>query len=147
MKRSHDLSDSIPKDLKNVRDAVLNGEIVALDGTGKPAFYDLMKRDCQAVYYSFDSLWLNGRDLRGLSLIERKKILRSVVPRKSSCIGFVSHVDRGALKLFELVKKSDLEGLVVKRKDSKYTAQTLWYKVLNPTYTQKGTRQVYFQRQ
>jgi ATP-dependent DNA ligase len=32
----------------------------------------------------------------------------------------------GALKLFELVKKSDLEGLVVKRKDGKYAQQTLW---------------------
>ena len=39
------------------------------------------------------------------------------IPRKSSCIAFVSHVDRGVLKLFELVKKSDLEGVVVKRKD------------------------------
>ena len=125
----------------------MDGEIVALDGTGKPAFYDLMKRDCQAVYYSFDILWLNGRDLRGLSLIERKKILRSVVPRKSSCIGFVSHVDRGALKLFELVKKEDLEGLVVKRKDGKYAVQTLWYKVLNPSYKQKTARQEFFQRQ
>jgi DNA ligase 1 len=82
-----------------------------------------------------------------LSLLERKKILRSVVPRKSSCIGFVSHVDRGALKLFELVKKEDLEGLVVKRKDGKYAAQTLWYKVLNPSYTQKTARQEFFQRQ
>jgi ATP-dependent DNA ligase len=47
----------------------------------------------------------------------------------------VSYVDRGALKLFELVKKGDLEGLVVKRKDGKYTQQTLWYKSLNPGYT------------
>ena len=147
MKRFGDLSDFIRKDLKKVRDAVLDGEIVALDGTGKPAFYDLMKRDCQAVYYSFDILWLNGRDLRGLSLIERKIILRSVVARKSACIGFVSHVDRGALKLFELVKKEDLEGLVVKRKDGKYAQRTLWYKVLNPTYTQKTGRQDFFQRQ
>jgi len=147
MKRFGDLSGLIAKALKKVSDAVLDGEIVALDGTGKPAFYDLMKRKCQAVYYAFDILWLNGRDLRGLSLIERKKILRSVVPRKSSCIGFVSHVDRGALKLFELVKKSDLEGLVVKRKDGKYAQQTLWYKVLNPTYTQKTGRQEFFQRQ
>ena len=87
------------------------------------------------------------RDLRGLSLIERKKILRSIIPRKSSCIGFVSHVDRGALKLLELVKKSDLEGLVVKRKDGKYCQRTLWYKVLNPAYTQKASREQFFQRQ
>ena len=44
--------------------------------------------------------------------------------------------DRGALKLFELVKKGDLEKLVVKRKDGKYTQQALWYKILNPTYTE-----------
>jgi ATP-dependent DNA ligase len=37
----------------------------------------------------------------------------------------VSYVGRGALKLFELVKKGDLEGLVVKRKDGKYSQQTL----------------------
>jgi ATP-dependent DNA ligase len=36
-------------------------------------------------------------------------------------------VDKDALKLFELVKKSNLEGLVVKRKDGKYAARTLWY--------------------
>ena len=43
-------------------------EIVALDGNGMPAFYDLMKRQCRAVYYAFDIMWLNGRDLRELSL-------------------------------------------------------------------------------
>jgi ATP-dependent DNA ligase len=59
----------------------------------------------------------------------------------------VSYVDRGALKLFELVKKGDLEGLVVKRKDGKYTQQTLWYKILNPGYTQKAGRQDLFQKQ
>jgi len=56
-------------------------------------------------------------------------------------------VDQGASKLFELVKKQDLEGLVVKRKDAGYTRQTLWYKILNPTYTQKAGRHEFFQRQ
>src|SRR5215471_5714480 len=87
-----------------------------------------MRPQWQAVYYAFDIIWLNGRDLRELSLLERKKILRSVIPRKSAWVGCVSYVDRGALKLFELVKKGDLEGLVVKRKDGKYTRQPLWYK-------------------
>jgi len=41
-----------------------DGEIVALDGPGRPAFYDLIKRDGQAVFYSFDICWLNGWDLR-----------------------------------------------------------------------------------
>ena len=106
-----------------------------------------MKRQCQAVYYAFDILWLNGRDLRDLSLLERKKILRSVIPRKSACVGYVSYVDGQAMKLFELIKKDDLEGLVVKRKDGKYSQRTLWYKILNPSYTQKTGRQEFFQRQ
>ena len=89
-----------------------------------------MKRQCQAVYYAFDILWLNGRDLRNLSLLERKKVLRSAIPRKSACVGYVSYVDRQAMKLFEMIKKGDLEGLVVKRKDGKYSQRTLW--VQNP---------------
>ena len=57
-------------------------EVCALDGDGRPAFYDLMKRQCQAVYYyAFDILWLNGRDLRDLPLVERKKVLRRVIPQ------------------------------------------------------------------
>jgi bifunctional non-homologous end joining protein LigD len=94
MKRFTDLSACIAKELK-FTDAVLDGEVCALDGDGRPAFYDLMKRNCKAVYYAFDIIWLNGRDLRNLSLLERKKILRSVIPRKSSWVGCVSYVDRG----------------------------------------------------
>ena len=146
MKRFNDLASLVAKDVK-VSSAVLDGEIVALDGTGKPAFYNLMKRQRQAVYYAFDILWLNGRDLRDLSLLDRKKILRSVIPRKSSRVGFVSYVVTGALKLFELIKKGDLEGLVVKRKNGKYSQRTLWYKILNPAYTQKTGRYEFFQRQ
>ena len=146
MKRFNELASLVAKDVK-VNSAVLDGEIVALDGSGKPAFYDLMKRQCQAVYYAFDILWLNGRDLRDLSLLERKKILRSVIPRKSTCVGYVGYVDRQALKLFDVVKKQDLEGLVVKRKDGKYAQRTLWYKILNPAYTQKAGRHEFFQRQ
>ena len=84
-----------------------------------------MKQNCDSVFYAFDILWLNGRDLRKLSLLEPKKICVKIIPRKSCWIGYVSYADCGALKLFELVKKSDLEGLVVKRKDGKYGAQTL----------------------
>ena len=88
MKRFADLASCIAKELK-VSDAVLGGEIVALDGSGRPAFYSLLKRECQAFYYAFDILWLNGRDVRNLPLLERKKILRKVVPRKSSSVGCV----------------------------------------------------------
>ena len=104
-----------------------------------------MNRQCQPVYYAFDILWLNGRDLRELSLLERKKILRKVIPRKSNSVGCVSYVEKDTVQLFELVKKSDLEGLVVKRKDGKYCQRTLWYKILNPRlYTEGYPRTNFF---
>jgi bifunctional non-homologous end joining protein LigD len=144
MKRFGDLCASMRKELK-VTDAVLDGEIVAVDESGMPAFYDLMKRKRQVVYFAFDVLWLNGEDLRELTLLERKRILRSIILKKSSWIGYVSFVDRQATKLFELVKAKDLEGLVVKRKDGKYRPETRWYKVLNPAYSQKAGRPDFFQ--
>src|SRR5262245_123464 len=140
MKRFADLAALIAKELK-VKDAVLDGELVAPGNDGRPAFYDLMRRQRVAVYYAFDLLWLNGRDLRELSLLARKTILRSVIPRRSTCVGYVSFIDKHATKLFELIQKQDLERQVVKRKDGQYKPkQTLWYKVLNPTYTQKVRR-------
>jgi bifunctional non-homologous end joining protein LigD len=45
-----------------------------------------MKRQCQPIYYAFDIIWLNGRDLRDLSLLERKQILRAVISRKSLAV-------------------------------------------------------------
>src|SRR5262245_66648591 len=81
MRRFSDLATWIAKEMK-VKDVILDGEIVALDGAGRPAFYDLMKRQCDPVFYAFDILWLNGRDLRELWLLERKQILRKILPRE-----------------------------------------------------------------
>ncbi len=120
---------------------------MALDESGMPAFYRLRRRKCNAVYYAFDLLWLDGKDLRDLPLLERKKILRSILPQKSSWIGYVNFIGHTrAQRLFELVKATDLEVLVAKRKDGKYTSAVRWFKVLNPTYSQKAGRQKFFER-
>jgi bifunctional non-homologous end joining protein LigD len=122
-------------------------KFVALDEAGLPAFYHLMRRKCQPVYFAFDLLWLDGKDLRDLPLVECKKILRSILPQKSSWIGYVNFIGHTrARRLFELVKAKDLEGLVAKRKDGKYAAASRWFKVLNPTYSQKAGREEFFQR-
>jgi bifunctional non-homologous end joining protein LigD len=81
MKRFEDLGAAIRKQLK-IKTAVLDGEIVALDESGMPAFYRLMRRKCHAVYYAFELLWLDGKELRELPLLKRKKILRSIPPAK-----------------------------------------------------------------
>jgi ATP-dependent DNA ligase len=56
----------------------LDGEVAAVDESGLPAFYDLMKQKRQAVYFAFDILWLNGKDC-GICpcLSERKSYARS----------------------------------------------------------------------
>jgi bifunctional non-homologous end joining protein LigD len=147
LKRFEALCRSIPKEL-TAHSAVVDGEVVALDQYGKPAFYDLLKRRSRIVYFAFDLLWLNGEDLRERPLLERKKLLRSIIPRKPSCIGHVGFIDRQAEKLFELVKTNDLEGLVVKRKDGKYTPRTKWFKILNPSYSQRiGRTELFESRQ
>lgn len=65
-------------------EAVLDGEIVVLDSEGRPRFYDLMRRRGQPVFYVFDVLWLDSEDLRFRPLLERKRILRSIVPKQPS---------------------------------------------------------------
>jgi bifunctional non-homologous end joining protein LigD len=144
LKRFDELCRSIPAEVK-AQSAVLDGEVVALNQSGMPAFYDLLKRRNRIVYFAFDLLWLNGEDLRERPLLERKKLLRSIIPCKPSCIGYVGFTDRQAERLFEIVKANDLEGLVVKRKDGKYRPQTKWYKVLNPSYSQRAGRLELFQ--
>jgi bifunctional non-homologous end joining protein LigD len=144
LKRFDELCRSIPTEVR-ARDAVIDGEIVALNQSGMPAFYDLLKRRNRIVYFGFDLLWLNGEDLRERSLLDRKKLLRSIIPREPFCVGYVGYTDREPERLFEIVKANDLEGVVVKRKDGKYRPQTKWFKVLNPNYSQRIGRADLFQ--
>jgi ATP-dependent DNA ligase len=58
----------------------------------------------------------------------------------------VGLVDRQPDKLLKLIKTHDLEGLVLKRKDGQYNDRAKWFKVLNPSYTQKMGRRELFER-
>jgi bifunctional non-homologous end joining protein LigD len=79
LKRFDELCRSISAELR-AQDAVIDGEVVALNQSGMPAFYDLLKRRNRIVYFAFDVLWLNGKDLRERPLLDRKKLLRSIIP-------------------------------------------------------------------
>lgn len=59
-------------------DAALDGEIIYVGPDGKPQFSDLMRRRGPQRFYAFDLLWLNGRDHRGLPLLERKRRSREI---------------------------------------------------------------------
>jgi bifunctional non-homologous end joining protein LigD len=57
----------------NVTDAILDGEMIAADASGRPQFYDLLRGSRTIAYVVFDLLWDDGSDLRSLPLSERRQ--------------------------------------------------------------------------
>ena len=127
-------------------DVILDGEITVLDGDGRPQFRDLVRRRGEPVFYAFDCLWLDGRDLRNLPLIVRKGILEGIVPRDSPLL-YASHVEKSGVDLHRQVRDRDQEGIVCKHSMSTYASDELpWIKVLNPNYSQREGRRELFER-
>jgi bifunctional non-homologous end joining protein LigD len=102
--------------------AMLDGEIVALDPKGKPSFQALQHRSAHRnyaiVFYAFDLLHFNGADLTQLPLVERRKRLPSIV--RGSGILLSEALSGTADHVIEAVSHAGLEGIVAKRKDSRY---------------------------
>jgi len=61
--------------------AVIDSKIACVDDVGRPVFRDLLFRRRQCVFIAFDLLFLNGKDLRTLPLIERKALLKKLLRR------------------------------------------------------------------
>jgi bifunctional non-homologous end joining protein LigD len=105
-------------------DIVLDGEVVLLNEKGRPDFQKLQNygqnKNYQLVYYVFDILSHDGNDLKALPLIERKKLLKKVL-KKSGPVRFCSHVEEHGDDFFKAVKGEDMEGIIAKKKDSRYT--------------------------
>jgi bifunctional non-homologous end joining protein LigD len=125
-----------------VDEAVLDGEIVSLDETGRPDFNALFNRQGALHYYAFDLLWLNGEDLRKEPLSQRKELLRKVIEGSETRFmrDFPGHT---GIDFYEVCCNSDLEGVLAKRLDSTYTdadGEVAWLKIKNPNYTQKDGR-------
>lgn len=105
--------------------AVLDGEIVVLDEQGKSSFEMLQNWGRQAegrlAYMVFDLPWLADRDLTGLALTERKRLLKELTP-KSGAIIYSDHLEREGKRFFKAAQKQKLEGIMAKRSDSLYHA-------------------------
>ena len=82
------------------RDAVLDGEIACLGPDGRSRFNHLLFRRDWPYFLAFDVLWLDGRDLRRLPLIERKAILKRIVPSKDDRVRYVDHIQGAGIELF-----------------------------------------------
>ncbi len=104
-------------------DAVVDGEIVALKDNGLPDFGTLQnwrsEADGPLLYYLFDILWLNGRDLRALPLHKRREILKSVLPRHESILYSEAFSISGS-EFLASVREMGMEGVVAKKIDSPY---------------------------
>lgn len=102
--------------------AVLDGEIVALDGDGRPSFQLLQnrrgKRGGTVVYYAFDLLHLDGEDWRPRPLEERKAKLADIL--KGSAVRLSASFDGPAAKILAGVEEMEMEGVVAKRRGSPY---------------------------
>lgn len=118
-------------------DAIIDGEMVCLDDRCRAQFYPLLYRRANPCYYAFDCLWLDDRDLRRLPLVERKRILRSLVPAERSRLLYVDHIEEHGVALFGEVRRRDMEGIVAKRKDGVYDPEApTWIKIKNRQYSQ-----------
>jgi bifunctional non-homologous end joining protein LigD len=139
--------DSLRAALANLKvtDAILDGELVCLDDEGRDRWNLLLRRRAEPAFYAFDLLWLNGKDLRQLPLIERKKRLRQLIG-KSDCerIIYVQHIEMCGCVLYRAICKKDLEGIICKKKNGTYSVSGQWLKVLNPNYTQHEDRHEIF---
>ncbi len=141
------LSSMLPLEFRG-RAAVLDGEIVCLDGDGKPNFRDLLFRRGEPRFIAFDTLWSDGEDLRNLPLVERKDHLRGLVPSGSERLLYCDHIEGDGHGLFRLACEHDLEGVVAKRKLDPYSSESSgWLKIRNSQYTQWIDREELFERE
>ena len=96
------------------------------------------------MFYAFDVLWWDGTDLRDQPLIERKRILRSLVPEQSPSVLYADHIERNGVDFYRLACQQDLEGVVAKLAHGAYGER--WYKIRNPAYSQYEGRRELFNR-
>lgn len=131
----------------NIRGKViLDGEIIVMKD-GKPDFYEVQKRALTTNYskielasnlypitfIAYDILYKNGKELIDTSLIKRKKILEETVI-ECSRLAISKVVENKGIELFNVTKKRGLEGVVAKKKNSKYfygKRSTDWVKFKN----------------
>ncbi|MFP5342599.1 MAG: DNA ligase D [Candidatus Limnocylindria bacterium] len=104
--------------------AIVDGEVVALDDDGRPDFGLLQTKlgDRQArglVYQAFDLLYLDGRSLLDVPLEDRKRLLRSVL-KEHPRVRYAAHVEGDGVAFFEAAKGLGVEGMVAKLRRSRY---------------------------
>lgn len=115
--------------------AIVDGEIIVVDEQGRSNFEKLQnwrsEADGELIYYVFDLLWLEGRNLMNLPLKDRKEILAGLIPN-NSIIRLSKAFEESGLDFFNAAKKAGMEGIIAKKVDSLYrpaTRSNEWLKI------------------
>ena len=119
---------AIARAAKALPDALIDGEIVALDHNGVPSFSALQaaiadNKTGDLIFFAFDLLFAGGEDLRALPLRERKERLKRLLERrngKEKLIRYVEHFEERGDTVLESARKLELEGIVSKKLDAPY---------------------------
>lgn len=116
------------------KEAILDGEICALDHQGIPRFQMLQRKGGAQrppiVYFVFDLLYVDGYDLTACTVVERKAKLAEIL-QPSSVIKLSEHIADDGEAFFREIAKFRLEGMMAKRADSRYVQKRSsdWLKI------------------
>lgn len=106
--------------------AVIDGEIVVLDDKGLSDFGALQnwrsEADGNLVYYVFDILWYEGKNLMDLPLFERQAILQDILPTDDKRMRLSKVFAARGIEFFDAAEQVGLEGIMAKKADSRYTS-------------------------
>src|SRR5687768_3299387 len=118
-----------------VKDAWIDGEIVMQDANGATSFQALQNAlsanaEHTLVYFVFDLMHVDGFDVRGLPLVERKRLLEPLLAGNSRA-RYSNHFATGGPTVLAEACRLGLEGIVSKREDARYEAKRTrsWLKV------------------
>ena len=131
--------------IKCKQSIVLDGEIVVLDKRGAPSFQnhqsrmnidhrkeiEMLSQEIPATYYIFDILYLDGKNIQNLDFLQRREILSHVI-NKNNKVQISDFIEEIGKEVFDNAKVMKLEGIVAKRKFSKYlqgTRSKEWLKI------------------
>ena len=130
-RNGHDWTSKSPElaaDLAGLPDCILDGELCALDGEGRPTFSKLRAsispgRTKGLVTFRFDVLWARGEDMRPYTLIARRHVLGEVLGASESArLREVGSFPSGGAAILASACEMGLEGIVSKRLDAIYGA-------------------------
>jgi bifunctional non-homologous end joining protein LigD len=170
--RYPEITESLRRVVEFNESVIVDGEIVVLNKEGYPSFgshkermsvnsdreISKLSKTIPATYYLFDILYCDGQDLRNRDYIYRREILNEVISHSNNNkrVRLSDYIEQQGVAVFDNIKKMNLEGIIAKRKNSKYiqgTRSQEWFKIKN-TKTQdcvvigytsgEGNREKYF---